>query len=310
MTTEEPAAQISQEQGSCRDLKLHFGVARVIGSREYQEDEYTCIDNLSLNKGSAYFAIFDGHGSDSFSAHASNNTHKLIFASEAYKQGDYTAAILEGLKKEDDELFNKFHRTELGGSTATIALIVGNKLYLGNLGDSSSVLAVKEDGYLRGYRLSKEHKPNDPEEKKRIESVGGQVRGDRVIGPFSAINMSRAIGDFMFKMPLNQQQGDWIASMPHLINPITITPDMQFMILASDGLWNVLENKAVGRVYELFKQGCKPDDIARTLASDCGKVKHADNTTVIVVFFDFDGNVLEGESPPGELIISQHSVEV
>lgn len=37
-------------------------------------------------------------------------------------------AILEGLKKEDDELFNKFHKVELGGSTATVSLIVGKCL--------------------------------------------------------------------------------------------------------------------------------------------------------------------------------------
>jgi len=305
------AAQLSTESSNFR---LHYGVSRVIGSREYQEDEYTCIDNLSNGKGSAYFAIFDGRGSDCYSAHASNNTHQLIFNSEAYKQGDYTTAILEGLKREDDELFNKFHKTELGGSTATVCLIAGNKLYLGNLGDSSSVLAVKEGGFLKGYRLSKDHKPTDPEEKQRIEGNGGQVLGDRVIGPFSAINMSRAMGDFTFKMPLNRQQGDWIASMPHLLKPITLTPDCMFMILASDGLWNVLGDKSVERVYSLFKQGHKPAEIASQLAHECGKVKHADNTTVIVVFFDFVGNMfsgpVRGEELPGQLLISEHTASV
>jgi len=305
--------QVSQES-SGSNIKLHYGVSRVIGSREYQEDEYTCIDNLSNGNGSAYFAIFDGHGSDCYSAHASNNTHQLIFNSDAFRQGDYTTAILEGLKKEDDELFTKFHKTELGGSTATVSLVVGNKLYLGNLGDSSSVLAVKENGYLKGYRLSKDHKPTDPEEKQRIEANGGEVRGDRVVGPFSAINMSRAMGDFTFKMPLNRQQGDWIASMPHLLKPITLTPDCMFMILASDGLWNVLGDKSVERVYTLYKQGHKPAEIASQLANECGKVKHADNTTVIVVFFDFDGNMfsgsVRGEEKPGQLLISEHTASV
>lgn len=295
------------------NFKLHYGIARVIGSRQYQEDEYACIDNISNGKGCAYFAIFDGHGSDSYSAHASNTTHKFIFESDPFKQGDYTTAILEGLKKEDDELFTKFHRTELGGSTATVSLIVGNKLFLGNLGDSSSVLAVKENGHLKGYMLSKDHKPNDPEERQRIEACGGQVLNDRVLGPFSAINMSRAIGDFAFKMPLNRQQGDWIASMPHLINPITVTPNVMFLILASDGFWNVMGGQAVEKVFKLYKKGNKPDDIAKKLAKKCGKVKHADNTTVIVVFFDFTGNMFAGpggEQRPGELVISEHTALV
>eukprot|EP00026_Physarum_polycephalum_P010656 Phypoly_transcript_10825.p1 GENE.Phypoly_transcript_10825~~Phypoly_transcript_10825.p1 ORF type:complete len:330 (+),score=54.17 Phypoly_transcript_10825:147-1136(+) len=300
------------QQNANTKIKLHYGVARVIGSRTYQEDEYTCIDNLSNNNGAAYFAIFDGHASDAYSAHASNNTHKFIFESESFQKGDYTSAILEGLKKEDDELFDKFHKVELGGSTATVCLIVGNKLYLGNLGDSSSVLAVNEGGVLKGYRISKDHKPDDPQEKARIEAAGGHVVGDRVVGPSSAINMSRAIGDFTFKMPLNRQQGDWIASMPHLIDPITITQNTPFLILASDGLWNVMGNRAVQVVNELKNKGFRPDDIAKIMAHECGCVPHADNTTVIVVFFDFEGNLFQNASVrnPNEPLISVHSVEV
>jgi hypothetical protein len=61
---------------------LHFGVSRVQGAREYQEDEYACVDNLSANKGPSYFAVFDGHGGDTFAAHSSANVHNLIFENE------------------------------------------------------------------------------------------------------------------------------------------------------------------------------------------------------------------------------------
>lgn len=292
-------------------LKLHYGVSRVIGSRTYQEDEYTCIDDLSANNGAAYFAIFDGHASDTYSAHASNNTHKFIFASEAFKKGDYSNAILEGLKREDDELFDKFHKIELGGSTATVCLIVGNKLYLGNLGDSSSVLAVADNGVLRGHYISKDHKPNDPQERARIEAAGGIVVGDRVRGPVSAINMSRAIGDFTFKMPLNRQQGDWIASMPYIMEPITLNSSVHFLILASDGLWNVMGERAVRVVHELRMKGHNPTEIAKIMAHECGITPNADNTTVIVVFFDFKGDMFKGaHHNPQEPLISLHSVEV
>ncbi len=43
----------------------------------------------------------------------------------------------------------------------------------------------------------------DPKEKARIEAAGGVVIKDRVAGPCSAINMSRAMGDFLFKTPMN-----------------------------------------------------------------------------------------------------------
>jgi len=306
-------AAIHHEQVSHEGkLRLHYGVSRVIGSRTYQEDEYTCLDDLA-NGGVAYFAIFDGHASDAYSAHASNNTHKFIFSSDAFKRGDYSNAILEGLKKEDDELFEKFHKIELGGSTATVCLVVGDKLYLGNLGDSSSVLAVAEHGGLRGHFISKDHKPNDPNEKARIEAAGGQVIGDRVKGPVSAINMSRAIGDFTFKMPLNRQQGDWIASMPYIMEPIILNPAAQFLIIASDGLWNVMSSdRAVRVVHELKNKGHSPTEIAKIMAHECGVTPNADNTTVIVVFFDYKGDMFKGavERHSNEPLISVHSVDV
>lgn len=36
---------------------------------KHQEDEYTCFDGLSNNNGPAFFAVFDGHGTDDYSAH-------------------------------------------------------------------------------------------------------------------------------------------------------------------------------------------------------------------------------------------------
>lgn len=38
-------------------------------SSKHQEDEYTCVDKLSQDHGPALFAVFDGHGTDDFSAH-------------------------------------------------------------------------------------------------------------------------------------------------------------------------------------------------------------------------------------------------
>lgn len=79
---EEKIASSQQQNGTGHIPTLHFGVSREMGSRQYQEDEYTCIDNLSIGKGPAYFGIFDGHGGDLFSSHTSSNLHKTIFESE------------------------------------------------------------------------------------------------------------------------------------------------------------------------------------------------------------------------------------
>jgi len=316
-------------QGAVSPFKLHFGVHRVIGSRNYQEDEYACLDNLTTKGEYAYFAVFDGHGSDYCSAHCSANLHNFLINSESFRRGDYAEAIREAIAAEDKALYDTYQK-DRGGCTATVSLVVGDKLYLGNLGDSSSIIAFEEQGHLFGQRLSKDHKPDDPEEKQRIEEAGGVVMGGRIRGSESAINMSRAMGDFAFKTPHNQSHADWMSSEPFIAQPHSISSLTRFLVLASDGLWNVFKDEGVvAAVDALVRAGFKPNTIAREIASQCGNQIGADNTTVIVVFFDHTGDMFvnnnangdamsdagstsgsessKGEATPEKLIVSDHA---
>jgi len=285
---------------------LHFGVSRAMGSRDHQEDEYTCIDNLSAGKGSAYFAIFDGHGGDLFSSYSSSHLHQTIFESDSFKAGNYDEAIREGIIQEDKELFEKY-KEQRGGSTATVCIITENKLYLGNVGDSRAVLAVKEGDELCAKRISRDHKPDDADEKARINKAGGVVWQGRVRGTECAINMSRAIGDFAHKAPLNNADADWIASEPFIATPVTLSPAVKFIVLASDGLWDVAsDEKVVQAVSTMYLNGETPDEIAKELTNFCANKPLADNTTVLVVFFDFEGHQDTTDEAAGKVVISQH----
>lgn len=57
------------------------------------------------------------------------------------------------------------------GSTAITAFIRGGRIVVGNVGDSRAVLC--SDG--RAAPLSSDHKPNKPEERRRIQALGGRV---------------------------------------------------------------------------------------------------------------------------------------
>ena len=62
---------------------------------------------------------------------------------------------------------------ERSGSCAICVLIVGDMCYVANVGDSRAVLSL--DGGEKVEPLSKDHKPCEEEEYKRIVAAGGQV---------------------------------------------------------------------------------------------------------------------------------------
>lgn len=123
----------------------------------------------------------------------------------------------------------------LSGSTATVAVVTADHIIAANCGDSRAVLC-------RGRRvlpLTFDHKPDRPDELARIEAAGGRViflKGARVQG---ILAMSRAIGDKFLK-PLVISEPD-----------ITITrrdAADECLILASDGLWDVIPSELACKV--------------------------------------------------------------
>jgi len=135
----------------------------------------------------------------------------------------------------------------------------------------------------------------------------------RVIGKNYAIDTSRALGDFDFKLPANEARGDFISSQPYVPDPITLTPKCKFMVLASDGLWNQMDERTVVNVVdELWTAGVDPMEIADTLTTKLAGPEGWDNVTVIIVFF------LWGRAHPSqnrgahcdEFIVSTHESRV
>ena len=69
------------------------------------------------------------------------------------------------------------------GSTCVSCLIVGNKIFCANTGDSRAVIAREVDGSktfflileLQGFPLNRDHKADEEDENKRILSMGGRV---------------------------------------------------------------------------------------------------------------------------------------
>ncbi|XP_077223258.1 protein phosphatase 2C family protein [Tasmannia lanceolata] len=210
-----------------------------------------------------FFAVFDGHGGSHVAILCKENMH--VFLNEELERVlnlDAAAAGVSdsGLRlsavgwnsamgacfKRMDELSlsscdcgghgtpcrceHGGARSDIVGSTAVVAVVDNHRIVVANCGDSRAVLSRDR----RAIPLSEDHKPDRPDELARIEAAGGRViylNGARVLG---ILAMSRAIGDKYLK-PI-------VISEPE-VNVMERHADDECLILASDGLWDVLSNE-------------------------------------------------------------------
>ena len=107
---------------------------------------------------------------------------------QSYKQGDSKPSLFKRDSAEEIALGT--------GCTACSAIITQTDIYVGNSGDSRAVLAKKNGDKYIAVEMSIDHKPELPEERRRIEKAGGFVEDNRVKG---VLNLSRSLGDLEYK---------------------------------------------------------------------------------------------------------------
>lgn len=195
------------------------------------------------------------------------------------------------------------------GSTACTAIIVGNELYVANVGDSRCVIC--RSGL--SLNLTVDQNCDRVDEKKRVEEAGAMVIRGRVFGDLA---VTRSIGDRGFKFTKEEadtKEGDvgYHSPVAYLNDPMhakpsviavpeievhTIKPVDEFMVLASDGLFNALSNmEVVTFVHEYFAHPPTPalragDDVMLCRAAAAAlvdeavlKKSHHDDITAVVV---------------------------
>ncbi|KAK9675855.1 hypothetical protein RND81_11G036200 [Saponaria officinalis] len=181
-------------------------------------------------------------------------------------QQKWQEAFCSGFRKADDEVM-----------TDTVA---SEMIILSNCGDSRAVLCKR----TQTIPLTVDHKPDRVDELSRIEGEGGRVinwYGARVLG---VLAMSRAIGD--------RYMSPYIIPVPE-VTFMTRSEEDECLILASDGLWDVMSNDEVGNVARrLLRQISKSkiagdkspaQVVADNLTALAGRLNSSDNILIIVV---------------------------
>ncbi|KAM3343547.1 putative protein phosphatase 2C 1 [Capsicum galapagoense] len=179
------------------------------------------------------------------------------------------------------------------GSTAITLLKQGSDLYIGYIGDSRAILASKdENDSMVAVQLTVDLKPDLPKEAERIKQCKGRVFAlqdepevQRVWLPFDnapGLAMARAFGDFCVK--------DYgVISVPEFSHRVLTERD-KFIVLASDGVWDVLSNE---EVVDIVSSASTRSSAARILVDAAArewKVKYPtskmDDCAVVCLFLD------------------------
>ncbi|CAN6454351.1 unnamed protein product [Victoria cruziana] len=215
------------------------------------------------------FAIFDGHLGHDVANYLKTNLFDTIL-NEPNFWTNTEEAITKAYQITDETILDKSGELGRGGSTAVTAILIdGEKLVIANVGDSRAVLCRK--GMAK--QLSVDHEPD--KERGEIENKGGFVTllpGDvpRVDGRLA---VARAFGDKSLKKHLSSE--------PH-VKIQMIDGHVEFLILASDGLWKVMTNQEAANAIKHIKDA---QTAAKHLTEEAVSRKSKDDISCIVVRF-------------------------
>ncbi|KAG8495286.1 hypothetical protein CXB51_012965 [Gossypium anomalum] len=155
------------------------------------------------------------------------------------------------------------------GSTASTAILVGNRLLVANVGDSRAVICRGGNAIA----MSRDHKPDQSDERQRIENAGGFVMWAGTWRVGGVLAVSRAFGDRHLKQ--------YVVADPE-IQEEKVDNSLEFLILASDGLWDVVSNEEAVAMIKPIKD---PEQAAKQLMQEAYQRGSADNITCVVVRF-------------------------
>ncbi|KAE9357020.1 hypothetical protein PF008_g3361 [Phytophthora fragariae] len=255
---------------------------------EYQANDPSEDRSLNIVKatdeGVQINAVFDGHGGARAVEHLRSSLCQHILAEVTSKNSsdEVSAIVKSAFSRCDEELKQSLLalppnvRMSKGycnaGSCAVIALFINSVLYIANVGDCAAVLGKisKETQGLQAVEVSVDHSCNNPHEAKLVVershdrnairmSKDDQATGAGIVGVkrvAGSLAMTRAFGDFYLKCP-ELSSAPFKSKVPYITSEPSITTvymdgSEKYVILASDGLWDVMTPQEAVHIVDKF----------------------------------------------------------
>jgi len=236
------------------------GVYSIQGQRAHMEDSYYG------DYTAGYFAVYDGHGGARCSEYITQHLHDSIFKHNVHAHPEN--ALCEGFRDLDDAWLKlATHNSWDDGSTAVCCLCVNNTLYIASVGDSRAVLSHAK----KAIDMTSDHKPSRPDEKSRIEALGGRIIHYGTWRVEGVLAVTRAFGDRRLKK--------YVSAVPE-IQARHLQPEDDWLILASDGVWDVISSQ---HAVDMVNTINDPKQAAEAITMHAYQNHSADNITCMVV---------------------------
>ncbi|EGR28296.1 protein phosphatase 2c, putative [Ichthyophthirius multifiliis] len=235
--------------------------------RNYNEDRISIVLNIGkpLNKQNiqdwpnvSFYGIYDGHGGCQCADFLKDQLHNFIIKDDNFPHNP-KQAIINGFLNADESFLKKAdnpQNLDRSGSCIILLMILNDLIFVANLGDSRAVLSTNNGQKI--IALSTDHKPNHPDEEKRILQNGGKIYQRQVPiinpgGPILYINgphrvipgrlaVSRSMGDIEAKFKKYGGNINVVIAQPD-ITCIQIQQNYDFILLGCDGVFDKLSNE-------------------------------------------------------------------
>ncbi len=269
---------VSKEATDISVGSYEASVCASMGYRDTMEDVHFAKE-LELEKGEdkvpvQLYGIFDGHGGKATAQYANEHFHEILLARLQKVQNledekSLWNAFKLAMVEMNEACKKNVSAKDKSGSTALIAVIIKEKVYVLNLGDSRSVFSgdqtiqLSEDAKVKGRF------------RKTAEKRGGAFLGERILGTdgknIQTLMVARSLGDKMFK---------GITARPKIIRRSLEELGSGHLILASDGLWDVVSSDQVSGLIGNCKTSKEVTEALHKAAFDR---RSADNVTVMSI---------------------------
>ena len=273
------------------------------------QDSILEILNINNNNNFCIFGVFDGHGNEGhlISQFIVKTMKNILLNDEKLKQiskntNEIYSYLTENnyefirdlISKSENLLFNDYEEeSKYSGTTCNLVIIIGKKVICANIGDSRAFMVKNHKTIIE---LSSDQKPDNPSEKERIESKGGEIRqyieNNEPIGPmrvfkknenYPGIAMARSIGDKLADLI-------GVISEPE-IKEFDIDINCKYIICGSDGIFEFLTNEKIAHIINKYYKKNDPKECCDVIIKKSVELWNkydtvVDDHSIIIIFFN------------------------